>query len=1245
VEHVYRVPDTYVGSIAPDPREEFIFDLEAMKQVYASISISRAIERLFLEVLSNAGDNTIQSLYMGMDPGSIEIAMDSHWVTIRNGGAPIPIEKHKDFPTEWTPVIIFGRLRVSSNYEVEIDRVGAGRNGFGAKLANIFSKVFRVTCANAEQGLKLEAEWTENMSKPPTVTVEEWTPTKDYPLGFTEVSWKLDFERFSFPDYKLEEYPDEAFCLFARHAAAFSLTCKVVVYFNGIKFDYRSIRNYALTYWDTEAVKKAVVHYEWEGGKAPKEIEDLKTAGQKEKLIAHPPNPTCFPTVEMIIFDTPDEGTCLSFVNGLMTAEGGAHVSEGYKAVSDVAIDALGKILGMSMRKGKPKKGKVGGRLKVKESTSKKEEAPAMPKITANDVKRHVSMVISCRLKNPTYESQSKTQLKTPKPKISIGEKLEQAIVNWKLVDRLYRDVEAKIEKANSKGLGKGNSRVIMPKGAGANDAGTERSQDCVLYLVEGQSASAYPKKRIDQTPHGRDLCGFYPLKGKFMNVSRFSSIKASMNEEIVNLRKIGGLQENLDYRKEDNVKGLRYGLFLINTDSDTDGYHIAALLFNFFHTFYPTLIQTGRVGYLRTPVIRVFEKDKVTVAKRFYTVKEFTTWNAENPGWNKRYHPDPKYYKGLGTSRDSDILDDMDTAPVVTIFYDPHAVDNLEMAFNPKLTDTRKNWMARWREATGVEDLHLIPIEGIVHRQAISDFINGELIEYTKEALRRAIPSIFDGMKDSQRKALYAALHYWNFGKKTSKKEMKVGRFANAASDKTHYHHGEKSMAMTIIKMAQDFTGSNNLPFFTRDGQFGTRSDGGADAADARYSETRLDWWIPYVYDEEMLNVIPRLLDEGEEIETEWIPAIIPMLLVNGATGVATGHNTFIPSHNPIDLINYIRNKCHGVENTKRLQPWYRGFIGEIKVREKPTVDALEDATITTATATPSTNGLVDEEEVENDLVDDTIYKMEDGEEEEAEEEDEEDIYSEEKEARKIAMKGHKKGRSVKTYGKFTATKESNGKWTVKITELPIALWAQRYYMWLQELMEEKKISNFKDHSNFTTGQVSFTILGMVEKPTIKTLKLTTSFGLSNMTVIDNDGIPYTYSYAEDIMNVYFDAMIEVFSEVRQQRINKVEAEISKLTEMKRFIGLVLNGDIVIITKGGRSKKDILLDMDAHKVPHKMLEIVKSYDYTIERQEELDREIGINVEKKRQHEALTPEFMWCQRLDELEKALRSRKY
>lgn len=135
----------------------------------------------------------------------------------------------------------------------------------------------------------------------------------------------------------------------------------------------------------------------------------------------------------------------------------------------------------------------------------------------------------------------------------------------------------------------------------------------------------------------------------------------------------------------------------------------------------------------------------------------------------------------------------------------------------------------------------------------------------------------------------------------------------------------------MTIVNLAQDYIGSNNVNLLMPNGQFGTRDQGGKDHASARYIFTELSPMARTLFhtgDDPILNY---LKDDTTDIEPEWYMPIMPLILVNGAEGIGTGWSTSVPCYNPADIIANIR-RLMANEQQEPMNPWWRGFKGTIR-------------------------------------------------------------------------------------------------------------------------------------------------------------------------------------------------------------------------------------------------------------------------------------------------------------------------
>lgn len=206
-----------------------------------------------------------------------------------------------------------------------------------------------------------------------------------------------------------------------------------------------------------------------------------------------------------------------------------------------------------------------------------------------------------------------------------------------------------------------------------------------------------------------------------------------------------------------------------------------------------------------------------------------------------------------------------------------------------------------------------------------IRDFIANEWAQYADYDNRRSLPHIMDGLKITQRKAMYAATLM-----PKNEKPIRVSQFASEAAKVTAYHHGEASMLDTVVKLAQDYPGSNNFPWLEKHGQFGSRLSN--DSAAPRYIHTRLHSNWHNLFKKEDQAVVEFLYDDGEKIEPKYFIPIVPTLLLNGADGLGNGYKSLILNYD----ISAVAKACreivkHGKVKTP-LVPSINGWKGTIE-------------------------------------------------------------------------------------------------------------------------------------------------------------------------------------------------------------------------------------------------------------------------------------------------------------------------
>ena len=216
-----------------------------------------------------------------------------------------------------------------------------------------------------------------------------------------------------------------------------------------------------------------------------------------------------------------------------------------------------------------------------------------------------------------------------------------------------------------------------------------------------------------------------------------------------------------------------------------------------------------------------------------------------------------------------------------------------------------------------------------IENNTRISEFFNTKYVTYAGYDTFRKTASYIDGLKVSQRKAIWVALDAGNF------KSIKVSQFASDVTRITNYVHGEGSMQSVITNMAKKYVGSNNINLLFPDGSFGSRFD--EEPGAPRYIFVAKEPIIDAIFSKADLEIVDKQVFEGSEIEPSFLIPTIPLLLINGASGVGTGFKQQILPRNPKVIIKMIKDMLvneHKYDG-KKIAPWYRGFNGTISLDE----------------------------------------------------------------------------------------------------------------------------------------------------------------------------------------------------------------------------------------------------------------------------------------------------------------------
>ncbi|KAH8304558.1 hypothetical protein KR059_012276 [Drosophila kikkawai] len=212
LEHILLRPDSYIGSVEFTKELTWVFDSEQKRMVQKEISFVPGLYKIFNEILVNAADNKQRD--KSMNTITIDIDPERNVVSIWNNGQGIPVTMHK---------------------EQKMYKVTGGRNGYGAKLCNIFSTTFTVETATKQYKNSFKQTWADNMGKASEVKIKEFSGT-----DFTRITFSPDLAKF-----KMERLDDDIVALMSRRAYDVAASSKgVSVFLNGNKLTVKNFKDY-----------------------------------------------------------------------------------------------------------------------------------------------------------------------------------------------------------------------------------------------------------------------------------------------------------------------------------------------------------------------------------------------------------------------------------------------------------------------------------------------------------------------------------------------------------------------------------------------------------------------------------------------------------------------------------------------------------------------------------------------------------------------------------------------------------------------------------------------------------------------------------------------------------------------------------------------------------------------------------------------------------------------------------------
>lgn len=492
-------------------------------------------------------------VYEAVD-NSIDEAMAGHCTTIAviigKDNSITVIDDGRGIPVDNHPKfnksaleIVMTKLHAGGKFEKEAYKVSGGLHGVGISVVNALSKELEVW--SKRNGKIYYQKYQRG------IPVEDVKVVGDDPDNGTKVKFLADDTIFTESEF---------------HFETLASRLRELAYLNkGVKIMLK----------DERTDKNAVFFYEGGILEFVEFINKNKKPLHKVVYFEKEKNDTL---VEIALqYNDSYNENLFSFVNNISTKEGGTHVSGFRTALTRTVNDYTEK-------------------LKIKDL-----------KLSGDDVKEGLSVVISVKIREPQFEGQTKTKLGNSEVK-----GLVDSIVYEKLKEFFEENpAEAKtiIEKvamaAKAREAARKARELTRRKGALDSfslpgklaDCSERDPSKCEIYLVEGDSAGGSAKQG-----RKRGFQAILPLRGKIINVEKARLNKIFANNEIITmLTALGtGISDEFDISK------LRYHKVIIMTDADVDGSHIRTLLLTFFFRYLKPLIENGNIYIAQPPLYKI---------------------------------------------------------------------------------------------------------------------------------------------------------------------------------------------------------------------------------------------------------------------------------------------------------------------------------------------------------------------------------------------------------------------------------------------------------------------------------------------------------------------------------------------------------------------------------------------------------------------------------------------------------------